>query len=204
MSHSVRPRLGIPAYDAAFRSLMSSIVDGMIGVDPVLGPIHSRTTGHAGPTRNVPGPNPVDHELTHFEASYEIHVDDIRDTNVEVFIAAVCGVAEKYAEAMGKAFVHTISDVAEAVGNAIDAGGEPFTWDFFLDGLEKMEVPFDEDGQYRLQVLINPETWRLLQAVEQTPEHEQRFREIMQRKRNEWDAQQRPRRLPRREHGAGA
>jgi hypothetical protein len=199
-----KPCLAIPAYDAALRSLMSSIVDGMIGVDPVLGQIHSRTTGHAGPTRNVPGPHPVDHDLTHFEAEYAIHVDHIRDTEVDVFIIAICGVAEKYAEAMGAAFVRTVSDVAEAVGNAIDAEGKPFTWDFFLDGLETMEVAFDEDGQYRLQVLINPETWRLLQPVEQTPEQEQRFREIMQRKKDAWDAQQRPRRLPRREHGAGA
>jgi hypothetical protein len=199
-----KPCLAIPAYDAALRSLMSSIVDDMIGVDPVLGQIHSRTTGHAGPTRNVPGPHPVDHDLTHFEAEYAIHVDHIRDTEVDVFIIAICGVAEKYAEAMGAAFVRTVSDVAEAVGNAIDAEGKPFTWDFFLDGLETMEVAFDEDGQYRLQVLINPETWRLLQAVEQTPEQEQRFREIMQRKKDAWDAQQRPRRLPRREQGAGA
>jgi hypothetical protein len=199
-----KPCLAIPAYDAALRSLMSSIVDDMIGVDPVLGQIHSRTTGHAGPTRNVPGPHPVDHDLTHFEAEYAIHVDHIRDTEVDVFIIAICGVAEKYAEAMGAAFVRTVSDVAEAVGNAIDAEGKPFTWDFFLDGLETMEVAFDEDGQYRLQVLINPETWRLLQPVEQTPEQEQRFREIMQRKKDAWDAQQRPRRLPRREQGAGA
>src|SRR5829696_5214960 len=122
-----KPSLAIPAYDAALRSLMSSIVDGMIGVDPVLGQIHSRTTGHAGPTRNVPGPNPVDHDLTHFEAGYAIHVDHIRGTDVDVFITAVCGVAEKYAEAMGVAFVRTVSDVAEAVGNAIDAEGKPFT-----------------------------------------------------------------------------
>ena len=204
MSAACKPSLAIPAYDAALRSLMSLIVEGMIGVDPMLGQIHSRTTGHAGPTRNVSGPNPVDHDLTHFEAGYEIHVDHLRETDVDVFISAVCGVAEKYAAAMGAAFVRTVSDVAEAVGNAISAGGNPFTWDFFLDGLETMEVSFDEDGQYQLQVFINPETWRLLQAVEQTPEHEQRFQEIMQRKREEWDAQQRPRRLPRREHGAGA
>jgi hypothetical protein len=31
-----KPSLAIPAYDAALRSLMSSIVDGMISVDPVL------------------------------------------------------------------------------------------------------------------------------------------------------------------------
>jgi len=183
---------------------MSSIVDGMISVDPVLGQIHSRTTGHAGPTRNVPGPHPVDHDLTHFEAEYAIHVDQIRDTEVDVFITAVCGVAEKYAQAMGAAFVRTVSDVAEAVGNAIDAEGKPFIWDLFLDGLETMEVSFDENGKFQLQALVDPELFKLIQTVEMTTEHKQRLEEILQRKKDEWDAQQRPRRLPRQEQGTGA
>jgi hypothetical protein len=197
MNQKVKPSLAIPAYDLALQSLMSSIVDGMISVDPVLGQIRSRTTGHAGPTRNVPGPQPVDHDLTHFEAEYAIHVDHIRATDVDVFVTAIWEVAEKYAEAMGTAFFQTMRDVTEAVGNAIDAGGQPFTWDLFLDGLEKMEIAFDENGQPKVQVLINPDTWRLLQAVERTPEHDRRLEDIMQRKRGEWNAQQRPRRLPR-------
>ena len=49
-----------------------------------------------------------------------------------------------------------------------------------------MEIAFDENGQHHLQVLMNPETFGLLQSVEQTPEQEQRFQEIMQRKKDEW------------------
>ena len=116
MSAMSKPSLAIPAYDVALRSLMSSIVDGMISVDPVLGQIPSRTTGHAGPTRNVPGPNPVDHDLTHFEADYAIHVDHIRDTDVDVFITAICGVAEKSTQRQwARRLCELVSDVAEAV-----------------------------------------------------------------------------------------
>jgi hypothetical protein len=194
-----KPSLAIPAYDLALKSLMSSIVNGMIGVDPLLGQIHSRMTGHAGPTRNVPGPNPVDHDLTHFEADYAIHVDHIRGTDVDVFITAVCGVAEKYAEAMGATFFQTMRDVTEAVGNAIDAEGNPFSWDLFLDGLEKMEISFDENDNIQLQALVSPDLFNLIQTVEMTTEHNQRLEGILQRKKDEWDAQQRPRRLPRRE-----
>jgi hypothetical protein len=199
-----KPSLAIPAYDIALRSLMSSIVEGMISVDPVLGQIHARTTGHAGPTRNVPGPNPIDHDLTHFEADYAIHVDHIRGTDADVFVTAVCGVAEKYAEAMGATFFQTMRDVTEAVGNAFDAEGKPFTWDLFLDGLEKMEIPFDVNGKFQLQALVGPELFNLIRTIELTTEHKQRLDGILQRKKDEWDAQQRPRRLPRREQGTGA
>lgn len=204
MSAISKPSLAIPAYDVAFQSLVSAIVDGMISVDPVLGQILPRTTGHTGPTRNVPGPHPVDHDLTHFEADYLIHVDHIRATDVDAFITAICEVAKKYEEAMGETLVQTMRDVAEAVGNSVNAEAQPLTWDFFLDVLEKMEIPFDENDRHHVQVLISPEAWHLLQGIEQTPEQAQRYREIMQRKKDTWDAQQRPRRLPRQEQGTGA
>ena len=99
-----KPSLAIPAYDGALDTLKTSIVEGMVGIDPLLGQIASRTTGHAGPVRNVPGPNPVDHERTHFEGGYAIHVDAIRETDVDAFITAIYGVAEQYVADMGATF----------------------------------------------------------------------------------------------------
>lgn len=140
----------------------------------------------------------------HFEAIYAIHVEHIRETDVDAFVTAICGVAEKYEEVMGATFARTIIDVTQAVGNSVDAEGRPFTWDLLLDAFERMEIMFDEDGKHRLQIMIDPKTWRLPQAIERTPEQEQRFRKIMRRKKEAWDAQQRTRRLPRREQGARA
>jgi hypothetical protein len=198
-----KPGLAIPAYDSALDTLKTSIVDGMVSIDPMLGQIASRTTGHAGPVRNVPGPNPVDHERTHFEGGYALHIDAIRETDVEAFIAAICGVAEQYAAAMGATLLRTAEDITDATGNAIDAGGRPLSWDLILDGLEMTEVAFDDDGQPTTQIAASPKTVALMQAIEKTPEQERRYQEIMQRKKDAWDAQQRPRRLPRRDQGTG-
>jgi hypothetical protein len=197
------PRLTIPAYDMALEALKTSIVEGMVGVDPMLGQIKSRTTGHAGPVRNVPGPNPVDHERTHFEGGYALHIDAIRETDVEAFITAICGVAEQYAAAKGATLLRTAEDITDATGNAIDAGGRPLSWDLILDGLEMTEVAFDDDGQPTTQIVASPKTVALMQAIEKTPEQERRYQEIMQRKKDAWDAQQRPRRLPRQDQGTG-
>jgi hypothetical protein len=199
-----RPSLAIPAYDGALDTLKTSIVAGMVGVDTLLGQIASRTTGHAGPVRNVPGSNPVDHDRTHFEGDYAIPIDTIRETDVDAFIMAICGVAEQYAAAMGATLLRTAEDITDATGNSIDAEGRPLSWDLILDAYEGTEIAFDDDGQPTTQLVMNPRTAMLLQAMEKTPEQERRYQEIMQRKKDEWDAQQRPRRLPRREHGAGA
>jgi hypothetical protein len=176
----------------------------MIGVDPLLGQIESRTTGHAGPVRNVPGPNPVNHDRTHFEADYALHVAAVRETDVDAFTAAICGAAAQYTEAMGKTFFRIARDITDATGNSIDAEGRLLSWDLVLDMLETAEVTFDNDGKPTTQLVMSPKIATLLHAIEQTPEQEQRFQEIMQRKKDAWDAQQRPRRLPRQEQGASA
>jgi hypothetical protein len=146
----------------------------------------------------------VDHDRTHFEGGYALHVDAIRETNVEAFITAICGVAEQYSATMGTTFFRTAQDITNATGNAIDAGGRPLSWDLILDAYDGTEIAFDDDGQPTAELVMNPRTAMLLQTMEKTPEQERRYQEIMQRKKEAWDAQQRPRRLPRREQGAGA
>jgi hypothetical protein len=198
-----KPNLAIPVYDATLRAFKTSIVEAMAGIDSMLGQIASRTTGHAGPVRNAPGPNPVDHERTQFRAEYALHIDAIRETDVDAFIMAICGVAEQYAAAMGATLLRTAEDITDATGNTIDAGGRPLSWDLILDAYEGTEIAFDDDGQPTTQLVMNPKTAMLLQAMEKTPEQERRYQEIMQRKKDAWDAQQRPRRLPRRDQGTG-
>jgi hypothetical protein len=198
-----KPNLAIPVYDATLRAFKTSIVEAMAGIDSMLGQIASRTTGHAGPVRNAPGPNPVDHERTQFRAEYALHIDAIRETDVDAFIMAICGVAEQYAAAMGATLLRTAEDITDATGNTIDAGGRPLSWDLILDAYEGTEIAFDDDGQPTTQLVMNPNTAMLLRAMEKTPEQERRYQEIMQRKKDAWDAQQRPRRLPRRDQGTG-
>lgn len=199
-----KTNLAIPVYDVALRALKTSIVEGMVGTDPLLGQIASRTTGHAGPVRNVAGPNPVDHDPTQFRAEYALHIDAIRETDVEAFIMAIYGVAEQYAEAMGATFFRTASDITEETGNLTDAEGRLLSWDLVLDELEGAEVAFDDDDQPTTQMVMSQNDSMMLHAIEKTTEQERRYQEIMQRKKDTWDAQQRPRRLPRRDQGTGA
>lgn len=200
-----KPRLTIPAYDLAAHSFMSSVMDGLIGVVPILGQMPVRITGHAGPTRNVPGDHPLDHPLTVFRETLLIHADVIRGTAVESFVASLTELAGKYEEKMGKTLVETIGGVAEAVGNVVDAREQPLSWDFLLDAFEKIDWSFDEEGHpLGQQILVNPETAKLLRALDITLKQQQRYHEIIQRKKEQWDAQKRTRRLPRSDQGAGA
>ena len=203
MGDKAKPRLKIPAYDIALYAFMSSVMDGLAAVEPTLGQIPIRVTGHAGPTRNVPGPRPVDHPLATFNEEFAIHTDVVRNSDVESFVATLTELAEKHVEAIAKALVQMLSDVTEGVGNVVDVGGRPISWDHFLDGLEKIEVSFDEEGRHQVQFAMNPNTAMLLEAISVSPEQRQRHKEIVRRKKEQWDAQKRTRRLPRQRQGEG-
>ena len=85
----------------------------------------------------------------------------------------------------------------------MDHQGGLFSWDAFLDLLESAELAFDDDGNLTTQAWTSRDVIELLQSIERTPEQKLRFREIMLWKKEAWDAQQRPRRLPRRDQGTG-
>ena len=183
---------------------MNSVMDGMIGIEPLLGQIPVRKTGHSGPTRNVPGSQPVDHPLTTFQETFSIHADVIRNTDVESFLVTIYDLAEKHANSMGKTLVQTLNDVTKTVGNLVNAGDRPLSWDLFLDALEMIDFSFDENGRpHAKQILMNPSTANLLRTIKITPEQQQRHDEIIRRKKELWDAQKRTRRLPRPNQGTG-
>ncbi len=91
-------RLTIPSYNQAMVDLMQSVVRGFAALDPLIGQIPVRVTSHAGPTRNVPGPQPLDHPLTASEVQVEIHFDVIRQSDVDAFTAILLDFAGKYHE----------------------------------------------------------------------------------------------------------
>lgn len=194
----IKPSLGIPAYERAGHRVMNLVMDLLASTDPVLGAIPLRNTGHAGPTRNVPGPAPVDHPLTEFSERFYLHADTIRDTDTETYLLTLIDLSKVHQERLAKTFIETTTDIAEAVGNTVDARGLPLTWDRFLDVIELIDVSFDDEGRASgLQVIMHPDTYRLMSQVPRTSEHDARFYDIMRRKKEKWDAQQRPRRLPR-------
>src|SRR4051794_5640281 len=117
----------IPEYDRALYDLITEIEHGFAGLDPVLGQIAFRRTIHAGPIRNVPGPEPLDHSLSRAEAKMQIHVDEIRACDVEAFVRAVMDLSTQFLKQKTEHFFKVISDVTEAVGNVFNLEGRPLT-----------------------------------------------------------------------------
>jgi len=89
-----------------------------------------------------------------------------------------------------------LNAVTDAAGTTVDADGRPLSHELVLELLETMEIDFDTEGNAELALVGNSDMVRRLQALPpMTPEQEAAFDGLMARKRREFEARQRERRL---------
>jgi hypothetical protein len=95
-------------------------------------------------------------------------------------------------------FFQHVSTVADAFGNSVDARGQPLSHDLLLDMFEKKQWSFKDDGSFSdgEMMLVHPETYKKIQELPpRTPEQEQRWCDLIERKRQEFYAGKRTRRI---------
>ncbi|MCC7291844.1 MAG: hypothetical protein IT449_07275 [Phycisphaerales bacterium] len=88
----------------------------------------------------------------------------------------------------------------EKAGTTLDAGGKPFDPMMLVEGLEKVDIDFDEQGRPILPTLVSdPALYaaaapRLAEA-EKSADFQRRWKELMERKRMEWRDREADRKL---------
>lgn len=136
-----------------------------------------------------------------FSVSMEVDIDGAVAGDLSGLFEALDLAGEQEARALTRVFISTLSDVTDLTGNKVDAGGRPLSWDLITDAFEKIEIEFDEHGGTGLSLMLHPDTYARLAALgPPTAEQQARHDAVLARKRAEWEARRRPRRL-RREDG---
>jgi hypothetical protein len=99
-----------------------------------------------------------------------------------------------------RAYFTMISRVTDKTGNTIDAHGDAA--EGLLAALKKMDIAFGEDGMPALEMIVSPADADRIRAQLDalTAEQQQRLTGIINRKREEYLASRRRRRLPRHGH----
>jgi len=111
--------------------------------------------------------------------------------------AVVAEIADQKLEQTMEAYFALIMDVTQHTGNVVDAHGDAA--EGLLAVLEKMDIAFDDEGNPALQMVVSPvDAVRVRgQLAAFTPDQHRRFSEVIIRKRGEYRASRRRRRLPR-------
>ncbi len=176
---------------------------------------HQDRLTHLGPIANVPvsltfeGSKTVliredgsVEEKDFKKASAELPIDlsEFENMNDEIVSNKINEVAEEIAGQQVKSFYEVIDKATEEVGNVVSADGQPFSMDMFFEGLEKIDIDFDEEGNpSELMCPVNPKLFpsvkRVIEDAKSDPEIDKRFKAIMERKKEEWRVRESNRKL---------
>jgi hypothetical protein len=145
-------------------------------------------------TRQVSEPQIVDTEMKRHKADVVLHFDVYLKTDAGQFVEFIYGMWEDFASQAKKVLFDTVALTTEAVGNSHDLAGRNI-WDAQLDMLESIEWHFDENGNHNIKFYCGTDAGKLVMENPPTPEQGQKLEELISRKREEYYAKKRTRRL---------
>ncbi len=122
---------------------------------------------------------------------YSIETDAIRSGNQAELRRAINSMAEQLTQAASKTLFESLDEATKAVGTSVDARGQGFSAEHFLDGLEKMHLSFSSDGTWqRPSLVIHPSMSSRVEAelsrLENDPAIKARLENILERQHRAW------------------
>ena len=115
---------------------------------------------------------------------------------IEGFTTSMNAAAESGLQSLMPQVFRAISQVCEATGNTVNAEDKGLTPEVFLQMLKNLDIHFDEDGNHNLKWVMHPSTFEELSKLPPLTEKQQRaIDELLERKRREFNANRRHRKL---------
>lgn len=188
---------GLPEYEDAFiqyfqettRSFMSLNNEFLSGIG---------TTSHEGPALMRTSADDVilDKEPAKVEIKFNVPFEVILKTDIEAFMVSIDEASESGIESLVPQLFEFLSEVCDANGQVVDGRGRPFSYDLFLELIEKIEISFNDDGTPNMPTLvIHPDMRKVLEANAPSEQQQKQMEELISRKRDDFFAKKRTRKL---------
>ncbi|WJI09502.1 hypothetical protein FGU46_05045 [Methanobacterium sp. CWC-01] len=146
----------------------------------------------------------VEHEYEKVDSRFSIKDEEVLDKGIVFFVEKCLKAVQEISDKITKQFFKEIDIAVTKTGNKLDGKGKLIT-ELYLDGLEKIQVEFDENGNpYLPTFFMHPKTIidqdkRLSEYLKRNPSHldefNERLDEIIVEKRKEWDDRESNRKL---------
>jgi hypothetical protein len=141
----------------------------------------------------------VEFEPFGVSASMRIGWEDIASGNVDAMLATIDEAAETYHTELSERIYGHLKTLTEATGNVVDASGKS-VFDAVYEMFETVELTFEDDGSISkgFAIYASPDAAEKLACAEteMTPEQQRKFDALIERKRQEFFARKRRRKLP--------
>lgn len=133
-------------------------------------------------------------------SKYSIKREDVIAKGPMAIIENIQNIAEEIKKQKAKLLFDKLNEVTDKTGNVVNGKGQPFTFELFIEILEKISIDFDDQGNpYMPMVVVSPEMGAKLK--DKLPEWEanlvykKRFDNLIERKRKEWNDRESHRKL---------
>ena len=194
------PPFALPEYTLALvRFVHDGVLRLMEAKDPVWGMIPRAEPMEAVPTtqNTMPSGEVVQNSPVMAEAKFVLRYDDIRSSSADALAEQMDGAADQNLSIVMPHFFDMLSRTCQAAGTVSNAGGKPVCFELLLEGLEKIDISFDDKGKPELPTLVmGPAVAAQVRALPPiTPDQQKRLDDLIERKRKEHYARRRDRKL---------
>lgn len=189
----------LPEYSRAFEEFVYSAINELMRrKDSVFGMIRSEKMPQLPTMRNtMPSGEVVEHQPVEFAMSFSVLSRDIIAGDPSSLITSIDNAADEGLKAFMPRLFEYMSQICDAAGTSLDAGGQRLSHDLIRQGYEKVEIDFDDEGNPLLPSIVLHPTMaeKIRQLPPPTEEQVRAFREMIERKRQEFNDRRRRRKL---------
>lgn len=191
----------LPDYKALKEQLMRHVYGGItrsVGNTGVLAEIGTLTI-HEG--RKIGGEDHGDaDELRRFEHEFTVSHTDLEERGTEAIRDVVRDLHEAMVKDRSQALFSEVNKAVEATGNSVEAAGQPFSAELWIEALEKMEFSFGQDGEWKMPTVVahpskTEHIAKELRRLDEDAVLAKRLTALIERKKGEWRDRETGRRL---------
>ncbi len=130
-------------------------------------------------------------EMVTAEASITLSFDEIDNIDVGIIFQRLISMADQFGNQRAEYVFKTLSEVTEKTGQTHDARGKPLTNEDMFAMIEKMRIDFEKNKTVGDFSIVAPPQMipifrRLEREMDESPAPQERWKELMERKKNEY------------------
>jgi len=149
---------------------------------------------------SLPSGETLEIEPIYVSGTANLQTDDLLSGELNSYYIFLNEVAENMLPQMKQQFYEHVNSVCDAFGQSVSAEGQPISHELIMKLLERKQIEFDDNGNFaegETLVLNSSTVEQLRNLPPMTAEQEKAWNDLMERKRQEFYARKRTRKLSR-------
>jgi hypothetical protein len=144
----------------------------------------------------LPTGQTLTNEPFEMKIAFRFNLSDMVSGSIDAFTASAEASGRDHGEQTMRQLLKYSGTISEGMGNAVAGNRRPFGWPVILEGLERIEFDFDDNGQPELPSMISDrDISKVVPYPPLTDADRPAYEALMARKRKEYDARRRRRTL---------